>query len=1078
MLLEIVGVTLAVVDAAVKVGVNLRLALRAYRMNADAASGIVARLWSIASAVRSHQSGGRRRAAVWSAALRRRAGELRAFCVRMDDVGARLEGGSAHRFLQAKMTAALIDGLLDDVIRLQEGLHSDGFFIALRDETVPRLEENQKLLRQLLDIVRAQGAQQHMFIAAAADTLSATASVPGAGTGVVHGEVEKRERREEDGLQLGNAVPRTPVSAALSATAVCSGLDLAFDASVAGGWKDVAVRFAEGAENELRRERQRVPHGLPEVSTVLSSRVSTNPGAARIWAGRTVGNGEFEEVAEEVRAVERLEDKKQKFLFKLSHSSLSEEERMLTSRLVDALWGIWRVDVADIVRVKDEEGQFMEIGDGCYGRVYKGTKKVRDVDGAVAIDTPVAIKILHKEKSQPGEKAAFLREALLMREAAHENVVNFMGAHWPADGVPECGPSLGTRAFLVTELMTGTLQDAMKSGVLASFDVSLWAMVCIAHALEFLHSKRILHQDLKAENILCNFMNGELLSVKVADFGVSRMLRRASTRTRRGGTLGGAGTLHFMPPEAILASGVASFAVDVWSLGILMAQIVLSEPPPTMNMDDFSLRDAALNGTLAPMLETWMRKLRSRTLSEVCIACIHHDPQRRPDVAVIRRNLLQLQENGESLEKVHHSQSLRSSLLAPSFQDGRFFTPEQGRERKSDIRGDLTEASTFYKRGCELFFGSVDGDQGLVDGVKFLVEAAQLMHVDAMAHVGYCYLEGVGVPVNVPLGLQMLDGAARGGSYEAHNSVGHCLQFGVGFTKDLQRAVSFYQYAASAKEASALTNLGFCYLEGCGVERDQQRAFGLFQEAADCMHPVALAHLGLCHQFGLGTATSRGEAERNYLLGAETVQLPQRRPPTFCCSAQYQYMGNVKLVATKVYPVPLPMFRRPAQARLTALLCLPVGQYQEFSNLVTKAADAGDLIGFEARPMVKSLSATLPILSEVTSLESSAREPNAKEMEGVSRALRNNDLRRDVPSEWGLKQDGHGGGLAVDYNEGNNFMSSLATSFLSSSAPNNDNSPVDLVQAGPLELDLTQRKHVTRRVVSCAARRRMDKGDK
>lgn len=646
MSLEIVGLTLAAIDAAVKVGVELRHAQRAYRMNPDAASGIVARLRSIASAIPSHEKGTSGRAAVWAAALRRRADELRAICARMDDVGARLAGGRALRFLQAKATDGLIAGLLADVERLQERLHSDGFFIALRDETVPRLEENQELLRQVLDIVKAQSAQQEMVISAAAANASVAASVAGAGTGVVDGGLEGRELREEDGLHLGGAAPRTPVLPVLSATAVCSGLDLAFDASVAGGWKDVAARFAEGAEKELRRERQGVPDRWPQVSAVSPSRVSITPDAASGWASRTVGNGGFEKIAEEVREVERLEDKKQKFLFKLSRSSLSEEERMLTARLVDTLWGIWRVDVADIVRAKDEEGQFIEIGHGGHGRVFKGTKKVRDVDGAVALDTPVAIKILHKEQSQPEEKAAFLREALLMREAAHENVVNFMGAHWPEDAVPGSGPSLGTRPFLVTELMTGTLQDAMKSGVLASFDLSLWALVCVARALDFLHSKRILHQDLKAENVLCNFMNGELLSVKVADFGVSRMLRRASTRTRRGGTLDGAGTLHFMPPEAILASGVASFAVDVWSFGILMAHIVLSEPPPTMKMDDFSLRDAALKGTLAPMLETWMRKLKSRTLAEICIACIHSDHQCRPNVADISRNLVQLRENG------------------------------------------------------------------------------------------------------------------------------------------------------------------------------------------------------------------------------------------------------------------------------------------------------------------------------------------------------------------------------------------------------------------------------------------------
>lgn len=996
MALEVIGFTITAVEKVIQIGVLLRDQLRHYRLNADCASGIVARLKVIERSMRQNGAviaagdGVPSRSAVWEEALRKHEAEFRAFCAGMEEVEAGLASGKVRRFLHASGTAAKLEGLLGDVKKLQDELQTQGFFMAAVGEIVGEVGEAKDGLHRLEDgmgqltdrVGQMNGQMEDFFEKIEARFEAPFMAVAGrnGGDDYTRGGNGREDytRGGESGLAPdGRAgpvsppppLPLLPPPPALPATTVCRGMDFALDGSVDGGWRDFAARFADAAGKEPRMEGRQAANGWLETSAV-SSRVSTGTGVGK----------EDEEMSE----VERLEEKTRKFLFKLSHSSLFEEEKVMTARLVDTLWwGVWRVDVKDIVRLKDEEGQYMEIGDGGHGRVYKGTKMVRDIEGSVALDTPVAIKILHKEQSEPAGKGAFLREALLLREARHENVVSFMGAHWPEDGVVGGGPSLGTRAFLVTELMTGDLKDAMEAGVLASFDVSLWALVCIASALEFLHQKLILHQDLKVENILCNIVQGELLDVKLSDFGVSRMLRRASTRTRRGGTLDGAGTLPFMPPEAILASGTASCAVDVWSFGLLAAHVVLKEDPPTMKMEDLALHTAASKGTLAPMLQVWIRKLRSKTLLKLCLACIHTDPRCRPQVGEVKSRLVSLRKHGELAEEVHPARPVEMPQSVQSARTRQLPHPAQGSARPATSGGGKMEATDYYKTGCELFFGSSRYKQNITDGVKWLIAAAQRGHVDARAHLGYCYLTGVGVGgVDEQRGLRILYEAVEGGSCEAHNTIGHCFQFGVGYPRDEKRAVLHYQYAANANVASAMTNFGFCLFEGCGVEKDQRRAFDLFQKASKMQHPVALAHLGLCYQFGIGTAMNRSEAERLYRLGTEAEEQPPGRPPTFCCSAQYREdhaAHGVQLVATRVYRVPLSMRRGPAQIRLAAWFSMPSGKYKEFSELIRAAADAGDPIGIDFLPGASAY-ANLPAAYGGSSSPGAEAEESAYDM--------------------------------------------------------------------------------------------------
>merc|ERR1712159_211861 len=108
----------------------------------------------------------------------------------------------------------------------------------------------------------------------------------------------------------------------------------------------------------------------------------------------------------------------------------------------------------------------------------------------------------------------------------------------------------------------------------------------IAEGTQHLHSKSIIHRDLKPENILL-VSPDDNTNCKVADFGLSRLFPEGSARQQQAGTL--CGTPGYVAPE-VLERVPYSYAVDVWSLGVITYTAVSGFPPFPLNMDRESLK--------------------------------------------------------------------------------------------------------------------------------------------------------------------------------------------------------------------------------------------------------------------------------------------------------------------------------------------------------------------------------------------------------------------------------------------------------------------------------------------------------
>ncbi|HYC33801.1 MAG TPA: serine/threonine-protein kinase, partial [Gemmatimonadales bacterium] len=198
-----------------------------------------------------------------------------------------------------------------------------------------------------------------------------------------------------------------------------------------------------------------------------------------------------------------------------------------------------------------------ELGRGGMATVYLAHDLKHDRD--------VALKVLHPELAATLGPGRFQREIRTTARLQHPHILPVL----------DSGEAAGQLWYTMPFVEGESLRDGLRRERQLPVDQALQITREVADALAYAHSQGVVHRDIKPENILLN--RGHAL---VADFGVARALHSAGGEqlTETGISVG---TPAYMSPEQSLADGALDGRSDLYSLGCVLYEMLIGEPPFT-----------------------------------------------------------------------------------------------------------------------------------------------------------------------------------------------------------------------------------------------------------------------------------------------------------------------------------------------------------------------------------------------------------------------------------------------------------------------------------------------------------------
>lgn len=286
----------------------------------------------------------------------------------------------------------------------------------------------------------------------------------------------------------------------------------------------------------------------------------------------------------------------------------------------------WEIDLAklDIRNV---------IAHGTYGTVYRGVYDGQDV----------AVKVLDwgedglaTAAETANLRTSFRQEVAVWHKLDHPNVTKFVGASMgtsdlkiPSNNTSNSDHnSLPSRAccVVVEYLPGGTLKKYLIRNLRKklSFKIVIQLALDLSRGLSYLHSKKIVHRDVKTENMLLDLNR----TLKIADFGVARV-EAQNPRDMTGET----GTLGYMAPE-VLDGKPYNRKCDVYSFGICLWEVYCCDMPYA-DLSFAEVSSAVVRQNLRPDIP----KCCPSAFASILKKCWDANPDRRPEMDEVVRLL-------------------------------------------------------------------------------------------------------------------------------------------------------------------------------------------------------------------------------------------------------------------------------------------------------------------------------------------------------------------------------------------------------------------------------------------------------
>lgn len=273
------------------------------------------------------------------------------------------------------------------------------------------------------------------------------------------------------------------------------------------------------------------------------------------------------------------------------------------------------------------------LGDGQFGEVYRGNLKRKD-----GSESSVAVKTC-KSQSESTVSEQLLKEAAIMQQFDHPYIIKLLGvcSSSPVWIIMELAMLGELRAFLIAN----SHRLELPKQILYCYQLSL--------ALSYLESKRFVHRDIAARNVLVSSED----CVKLADFGLSRWVEETNYYKAAPGKM----PIKWMAPESINFRKFTN-ASDVWMFAVCMWEILMFGVKPFQGVKNYDIIDKLDAGERLPLPPSTPIKLYN-----MMCACWSYVPSDRPMFGEIKMMLNELLE--EEKARFSESRSAEGRRLRP-----------------------------------------------------------------------------------------------------------------------------------------------------------------------------------------------------------------------------------------------------------------------------------------------------------------------------------------------------------------------------------------------------------------------------
>lgn len=450
----------------------------------------------------------------------------------------------------------------------------------------------------------------------------------------------------------------------------------------------------------------------------------------------------------------------------------------------------------------------------CIKEFYVNGFCTRGIDQCVHASSPELEKVV-------GElKARFIKEASILATIDHPNVVRVHDAFGDYN-----------TAYYVMEFIDGeTLSNILvKQGALSEKQALLY-LDDLSSALAHIHSRNMLHLDIKPSNIMVRKSDNKAILI---DFGLTKRYN-----TTDGGQTSPthSGTCDGYTPIEQYDGGIDKFSpeIDIYALGATLFAMLTGMRPPKASLVDL----ATLIPANAKISETTQRAIKSAMQFKS-----HERPHSVEEFMAIL-----------ATKKPKFNKWWITLPIALVILSGAAFLIF-GDKEDEDIGYVIQQAKSLWNEG--------DKEKGF----ERMSEAADCENEEAMLFVAICYMYGEGVDADMAEAIKLFKKCAKKGNDTAMFYLGECYMK-AGKNQDIDKAINQYKMAADKGNLQALCQLGVIYINGNVVSRDSALGIEYLTTSANGGYEQAQYLLGKCYLDGTKGITKDNDKARYWFKKA------------------------------------------------------------------------------------------------------------------------------------------------------------------------------------------------------------------